>query len=413
MYLCTVFEFHSYTNLIMKHSFCISLLLGAINLTLVSCFGDEPANAECDIEQAWIHVDNPRSVFYNAYDTLKTVTSIEKEITFETKGEAIHSAPIFFKTTPGATVYVVEKNGIETAFTNGNVLDFSGAQVITFRVHSEDHHYHRDYSVQVTPRPEMPVNPTFNFDDNFELTTIKDGDQYPFYTWTETEAKIKWWASGNAGFRLTGTDAKPEDFPTCPELGTGVDGKNCLKLETRSTGSLGPMVKMRIAAGNLFSGTFDTESAMKRPLSATHFGQPYAHKPSCLKGFYKFSPGDKLQDRAGNEISGKVDSPDFYCVVYRNTDADGNPIQLDGSTVLSSPAIVGIGRISQEDIVIRSEWTAFSLPITYSKIITEEDVFDYKYNTAVVFSSSIRGHEFIGAPGSTLWIDNVKLECEY
>ena len=27
--------------------------------TLTSCFKDEPLNAECDIEQAYIHVDNP------------------------------------------------------------------------------------------------------------------------------------------------------------------------------------------------------------------------------------------------------------------------------------------------------------------------------------------------------------------
>ena len=398
----------------MKQHLLSCVLLALAGMTLSSCFGDEPANAECDIEQAWVHVDNPRSVFYNTYDTLKTVTSTEREITFETKGEAIHSAPIFFKITPGATVFLVEKNGLETAFTNGNVIDFSGAQVITFRVHSEDRHLHRDYTVQVIPRPEMPVDPIFNFEDNFELTTIKEGDQYPYYTWTETDAKIKWWASGNAGFRVTGLKAAPLDYPTCPDMGTGVDGGNCLKLETRSTGSLGAMVNMRIAAGNLFSGSFDTESAMKEPLSATRFGQPYSHKPIRMTGYYKYVPGAKMQDRAGNELKGVTDSPDFYCVVYRNTDADENPILLDGANVLSSSAIVGIGRIKQEDIdMTGSQWVAFSLPIVYNQGITEEDVYDYKYNTAIVFSSSIRGAEFIGAPGSTLWIDNVKLECEY
>ena len=397
----------------MKQHLLSCVFLSLAGMALSSCIGDEPANAECDIEQAWIHVDNPRSVFYNAYDSLISVTSTEREITFETKGEAIHSAPLFLKSTPGASVFILEKNGVETAFSNGGLVDFSNAQVVTFRVHSEDHHYHRDYNIQVIPRPEMPVNPMFNFDDNFELITIKEGDQFPYYTWTETDAKIKWWASGNGGFRVTGLKVDPLSYPTCPDMETGVDGKNCLKLETRSTGSLGAMVNMPIAAGNLFSGTFDIESAMKKPLAATRFGQPYSHKPSRLTGYYKFKPGAKMQDRSGKEISG-VDYPDIYCVVYRNADNSGNPILLDGTNILTSSDIVGIGRIKKEDIDITgTQWKQFSLPISYKQNVSEDDIFDYKYNTAIVFSSSIDGAEFKGAPGSTLWIDNVKLECEY
>lgn len=267
----------------------------------------------------------------------------------------------------------------------------------------------------------MPVNPSFNFDDNFELATIKEGDVFPFYAWAETDAKIKWWASGNAGFRVTGLKVQPLEYPTCPELKTGIDGNNCIKLATLSTGSLGSMVNMPIAAGNLFAGTFDTESAMKEPLSATRMGLPYAHKPIRMTGFYKYVRGAVMQDRSGDPLVGEFDYPDFYCVVYRNTDEQGNPVQLDGNIlsedIKSNPhkdKIVGMGRIKSEDIVINgNKWESFSIPIVYTKDISEEEVFDYKFNTAIVFSSSIRGAEFIGAPGSTLWIDNVKLECEY
>ena len=41
--------------------------------TLTSCFKDEPLNAECDIEQAYIHVDNPTDIFYQASDTLADI----------------------------------------------------------------------------------------------------------------------------------------------------------------------------------------------------------------------------------------------------------------------------------------------------------------------------------------------------
>lgn len=415
----------------MKKVFLLSLLLSAAGTMLTSCIGDEPANAECDIEKAWVHVSNPRSVFYNDYDSLITVSSTESEIHFETRGEAIHEAPIFFLTTPGASLFIIGQNGSEAPFQNGSSIDFSSSKIITFRVRSEDRHYHRDYTVQVVPRPEMPVNPTFDFDNNFELATIQDNDPYPFYVWTETDVKIKWWASGNPGFRLSGQKAKAMEssidppgtiyYPTSPELETGVDGKNCLKLTTRDTGSLGKMVSMPIAAGNLFSGSFDTGKAMTETLAATRMGQPYAHKPIQMTGYYKFKPGPKMQDRNGYAIDGETDYPDIYCIVYRNTDDNNNPIQLDGNLLSDDikvnphkDMIVGKGRIKPEDIDISgSQWKPFSIQIAYTQDISEDDVLDYKYSTAVVFSSSVRGAEFIGAPGSTLWIDNVKLECEY
>jgi hypothetical protein len=143
-------------------------------------------------------------------------------------------------------------------------------------------------------------------------------------------------------------------------------------------------------------------------------GLPYAHKPSRLTGYYKYVPGVKMQDRTGAEIENEKDYPDIYCVIYRNTDEQGNPIQLDGSNILSSPEIVGIGRIKSSDIdVSGTQWVHFDLPVAYNTTIERADIENYLYNTAIVFSSSIRGAEFIGAPGSTLWIDNVKLECEY
>ena len=398
----------------MKQHFLPCLLLFLTSVSISSCIGDEPANAECDIENAWIHVDNPRSIFYNVYDSLVSVPSIEKEITFETRGDAIHKAPIFFTITPGATIYHVEDNGLENVFSHGGIIDFSESKIIKFRVRSEDRHYYRDYTVQVTPRPEMPVNPVFSFENNFELTTLRDNDAFPFYTWTETSAKIKWWASGNAGFRLAGMKAQATDFPTCPEIGTGIDGGNCLKLTTRDTGSLGKMVGMPFAAGNLFSGSFDTGQALQNTLASTRMGLPYGHKPSRLIGYYKYKPGAEMKTREGKIMEGVTDSPDIYCVVYRNVDDNGDPIQLDGANILSSPAIVGIARIKKEDVDISgTQWLQFDLPVVYTKSVDEADIFDYKYNTAVVFSSSLNGADFEGADGSTLWIDNVKLECEY
>jgi len=402
----------------MKQELLSCVLFSMACMTLFSCIGDEPANAECDIEQAWIHVgdaERVRAVFYHPYDTLVTVSSTQTNITFSTRSDeesVVTTVPVYLVTTAGAKVFRIDNNGHEVSFVNGDLTDFSNSTSVKFRVRSEDGHYHRDYTIAVVPKREMPADPEFNFDNNFSLTTVKPGDQYPYYTWTEYG--IDWWATGNAGYRLTGLKAQPMEYPTTPELNTGLGGKHCIKLTTRDTGSLGAMVNMRIAAGNLFSGSFDTKKAMTETLAATRMGLPYAHKPLRMTGYYKFIPGEIMQDKKGNVLSGEQDFPDFYCVVYHNTDEQGNSIQLDGSNVLSSPAIVGIGRIKQSDIDITgSQWVHFDLPIAYNVTIERSDVENYLYNTAIVFSSSVRGAEFIGAPGSTLWIDNVKLECEY
>ncbi len=402
----------------MKKLFSFGIFLSFISMTFTSCVGDDPANAECDIEYAWIHVgdiERVKAVFYHPYDTLVSVSSTETDIVFSTRSDEnaiITTVPIHLVTTSGAKVFRIDNNGREATFVNGDPIDFSNSKVVNFRIKSEDGHYQRNYAISVVPKREMPADPEFNFDNNFQLTTVKENDKYPYYSWTEYG--IDWWSNGNPGYRLTGLKAQPMDYPTCPELNTGLGGKHCLKLTTRDTGSLGAMVGMRIAAGNLFSGSFNTQEALNNTLAATRMGLPYAHKPSRLTGYYKFKPGDKMQDKMGNYLEGEKDYPDIYCVVYRNTDDNGNAIQLDGATVLSSPEIVGLGRIKSSDIdASGSQWVYFDLPIEYNTPIEQADVENYLYNTAIVFSSSIRGAEFIGAPGSTLWIDNVKLECEY
>ncbi len=253
------------------------------------------------------------------------------------------------------------------------------------------------------------ANPYFDFEE-FHLETIKDGDPYPFYVWTESGQE--WWASGNAGYRYTGLKAQPLEYPSCPDNG-GVDGGYCLKLTTRDTGPLGAMVGMRVAAGNLFTGHFDAREALGNTLAATQMGMPFAHKPIRISGFYKYQAGEKMQDKNGREIVGERDAPDIYCVVYKNIDANGNRIQLDGSNIFTSPAIVGIGRIKRDEIDFSNQWVGFNIPIVYVVPVDKSDVKNNLYSTAIVFTSSIRGAEFVGAPGSTLWIDNVKLESEY
>lgn len=98
-------------------------------------------------------------------------------------------------------------------------------------------------------------------------------DKYPVFFERNGDKVIMDWVSGNIGYAILGMAASPEEYPTA-QSADGVIGK-CLKLSTRSTGGMGAMMNMPMAAENLFIGTFDTMSALSDPLKATQFGLPF------------------------------------------------------------------------------------------------------------------------------------------
>lgn len=86
---------------------------------------------------------------------------------------------------------------------------------------------------------------------------------------------------------------------------------------------------------------------------------------------------------------------------------------LDGRNVLSedNPNIVATAIIPKEMRVLTEEWTEFDIPFTYrdGKEVDLLKLADGGYNIAIVFSSSIDGDYFCGAPESTLLVDEVEL----
>jgi hypothetical protein len=70
------------------------------------------------------------------------------------------------------------------------------------------------------------------------------------------------------------------------QVNGGVNGGKCVKLTTKDTGSFGSMVKMYIAAGNLFVGSFEVGQALNNAMKATHFGFPFFYYPLKLEGWY-------------------------------------------------------------------------------------------------------------------------------
>lgn len=384
----------------------ILLAFAAATMTLTSCFKEEPLNAECDIEKAYIHVDEPLDMFVKKTDTLATTDQTANVVTFSVrKGTDRTAVAPLFQITPGATIS--PENGSTQDFSNGGV---------TYTVTSEDKAWSRTYTVRVNEVADH--SPLYDF-ENFFLEPGKER----YYIWTdiiknnpedenESGTRLLNWASGNGGFAIVAGNKTPDEYPTAP-LENGYKGHGVC-LTTRSTGAAGNILKMPIAAGNLFTGEFIGDMATKKPLEATHFGSGdfcvITKKPLKFSGYYQYTPGAKVTNRKKEVLEGVVDKGDIYAVLFRNTIKDENGedqiFYLDGTNVKTSPQIVAIAE-APEINKTEGGWHKFEVVFNYLAKIDPVVLANRGYSLAVVCTSSIEGANFQGAVGSQLLVDEL------
>ena len=393
----------------------------AVPLLLASCIAAEQDNTECDIEEVSLHLDSPIDFFFHEYDTLQTVISTETDIVFTIRSYAnIQSVPLSLRITEGASIYMISEDGTETPFLSGSSVDFSNEKVYHFRVVSEDKVWSRNYSISVVH--DKPSEGNLFID--YESYHLDASGKY--YVWDAPEVfPDATWKNGNPGFKISKSSAKPMDYPSTPAAGAGPDGSDCVKLETCDTGPFGRMANMRLASGSMFNGIFDVGNALTAPLEATLMGSPYTHKPIQVRIWLRYERGNVFQDRDGKAVEGVVDEPDFYIVFYRNEDAEGNKVQLNGGDILTNPNIVGLGRLphhynsdgsdqlSNDPIHgVTDEWQEFTIPVVYRSEIDATILENQGYSIAFGSASSWQGGYFAGAIGSKLYMDNLQLFCE-
>lgn len=376
-----------------------------IILLLGSCVQKEPLNAEADIEEC--EIMNGTTGKKEAY-IVGNVSKNNYNINAQANPK-INLSDLFLKVklTEGATI-----TPDPTV-----VKDYSTPR--EFVVTSQDGQWHKTYTVSIDTL-KLPTEYHF---ENYELN---EAQKYQlFYNTSEEQNTIfkqYIWASGNAGYSLTGVARTPEDYPTV-SIPAGKSGKG-VKLETKSTGGFGAMAKMPIAAGNLFIGSFDVTNAMSNALKATLFGLPFTQKPISFSGHYKYKRGSQYTivgpDGYPLPADGK-DLCDIYAVLYESAGLEKN--SLNGKDVLDSDHIIAMARLSNPVVhsagtdLLSVDYENFDIKFDYDTYRAKRP-FDiskarnYEYSLAVVFTSSIDGANFNGAIGSTLWIDEVKVICE-
>lgn len=390
----------------MKHQIAAALLAALTAPMLTSCFKEEPLNAECDIEQAYISAGSKLDAwFLYPSDTIVSVQSDENNIEFTMSGAAnVSQLAPQFRLTHGATI----------SPESGSLQDFSKGAV-TYTVTSEDGKWTRTYTVSIKQTTPFGKEHEFDFENTYQEN---EGTDITYYNWTEpwtftdgNKKQLAIWATGNAGYRISNASTTKYNYPTSP-ADEGIDGTRCVKLTTSRTSKLADMVKKPIAAGNLFIGQFDATDALRDAMKATKFGKPFSFesKPLTFEGWYRYQPGDTFTDKNMKILEDMKDYGTIYAVLYDNHDQEGNAVVLYGNNVQTSPQVVALARL--DDIDTTPQWTHFQLPFEYRQSIDTQKLKNGGYSLALVCSSSTKGADFMGAVGSTLWVDKLKVTCE-
>lgn len=371
----------------------IEIIIGVLFFTIVfsSCIKKAPQNIEADI----LTVTNDRTDFLAE----PKITNAEVKLSLNEEEVDLKSYALKFTLSRGATSIPA----------SGAMQDFSNP--VEYVVTSENGEFKKTY--RVSAQAEKVFFTPFDFD--FENFKIDAQHQYTSFFDMQGGAPIDTWSSGNAGFVLSLSPfvkKQPKLYPM-QFSEDAHKGKYAVKLETKSTGTFGAGAKKPIAAGNVFLGTFDATNVLGDPLRSTKFGMPIDRRPISLSGYYRYLPGKKVID----QNSKPVDMQDTCSIVAVLFDAEAlhassGSYFLDGNTILSSPHILAKAMLYDAATTPGVAYQHFSIPLVYTSQNLQLDFATGRYKIAIVLSSSKNGDHFIGAVGSVLFVDDLKINVQ-
>lgn len=279
---------------------------------------------------------------------------------------------------------------------SGIAQDFSGDKVVTYTVTAEDGVTIKAYKASISGRNNLMK---FSFED---WKTI--GDESSHY---DVPLPDDVWASSVQAGALLGAFGWKGGLPV-EKTSDAKDGKYAIKLITLDTHMISFPSVPALTAGSLFTGSFDTVPAMNDPLSCTKFGVKYDKMPLTLKGWYKYTPGEKYMngtDKANITYPEGTDECAIQGVLYEAVDDKGQSVILTGHDINDSKYRVATAALS--DGSAKTGYTHFELPFMF--LDGKKYDANKKYKLAIICSSSKDGDRFIGAGGSTLIIDELEV----
>lgn len=324
-------------------------------------------------------------------------------------GPEINGREIVFYVHPQTDMSSLELAPVLTLSKGASSMPASGATI--------DFAQYKDYTVEYTVIAE-------NLSTNIYSVVIKQGGDLSlssFENWVSESSSYSDllrptpnWATSNLGIEsirslgiLMGVNYTGGPVVLQEENGYQGHSAKVVTANTIGGASLIPGVFPSIpviTSGSLFTGDFVVDAM--NTLNSTQFGIPYFQKPTNVKGYFKYTPGENYYYCKDPSVSNeaeidntKTDECSLCAVLYEVENYDDF---LNGETIYTSDKIVAI---AQQFAGNTPDYTAFDLQLEYKK---EYDP-TKKYRFAIIFSSSKDGAAFSGAEGSTLWIDEVEV----
>ena len=222
----------------------------------------------------------------------------------------------------------------------------------------------------------------------------------------EDPALTYWSSASNTGY--SALSQSPTDYPVVPlKEGEQVVGAQIRTIKGFYFFGFGT----NVIAGALYSGRVNRANLVAKPLESTEFGQPYsAGVPDEMTFVYQYQAGDKVihgQNKTNIPLPA-ADRGAASAVFYDVTQDDS---YLNGTNLHTDPRILVRGYVELEPTEA-GKWATYTLkleptdPARYAAI----DLKTGKYRLALVFTSSFRGAEYIGAVGSELRLKEVTIK---
>lgn len=282
---------------------------------------------------------------------------------------------------------------------SGTKVDFSGGTV-KFTVTAEDGETKTEYNVTA------------------RKATI---EKYGFEEWTKSSSAANLiydiatgWESCNPAVLLlksvsflTGYSGAYSVFPDANNVHSGQYAAKMTSLDTK--GKNIPSLKMqvpKVTAGTMYFGSFSVNT--DNQLKSTKFGIPYSKKPLKVSGYYKYTPGETFYrstaDKAYEAIVevGTTDECSINAILYEISSDDDE--YLTGVDAYDSERLVARAEFNG---TAQSAYTLFDMDMQYLNGKMYDP--DKKYRFAIIMSSSRYGITYSGAPGSTLYVDDIQV----
>lgn len=298
---------------------------------------------------------------------------------------------------------------------SGVAQDFSNGKVVTYTVTAADGTV-AEYKASISSRGAI-----YDFEDwtTVEVKSEWDGS----VQWTYQVPSAGQWAGADAALQLIPImvpefDVSQRSLLPTDEAHSGSKAAKIITLDTKGKASIIPGVfpsVPKVTSGSLFLGEFETDA--QKTLRSTRFGVPYSAKPMIVRGYYKYTPGavyyrcdnpDKSEEVV--EDASLKDECTIAAVLYEVSSYATTPDhdkdeRLDGTNIYTSDRVVAMKVFESGET---NEYTPFELELEYKQEFSTEKL----YRFAIICSSSKNGTSFSGAPGSTLYVDDIEVVAE-